>query len=84
MPDGEGGGDADVKGVFCAVLGDFETKIGGIDYGWVYAMDFVAGYDGVASVGRWAEIGKRDGVLDLFESADGEAVGAEGFYGFER
>lgn len=51
VPDGEGGGDAYVEGVFCAVLGYFETKIGGVDHGGVYAVYFVAGYDGVASGG---------------------------------
>lgn len=77
VPDGYAGGDADVEGVFGAELGDFEAEVGGVDYLRVYSVDFVAGYDGVASGGVGAEVGEGYGAFDLFEGADGVAVGAE-------
>lgn len=83
MPDGDGCRDGDVEGVFCAYLGNFKRYITLVDNLLVNAVDLVSGDEGVAPARIGVEIFERNAAFDLFEGADGVALGVQAFDSFE-
>lgn len=56
VPQGYGGGDADVERVFGAELRYFEINVAGGYYGRVYSIDFVADDYGISATVRRIKI----------------------------